>query len=192
MAALTRKRVVRAVVFAAAIVLVSLGCYRAYCELFVVAPIPPHHGDGEFHDITRKPGPLVIRGYEISMPSFDLGKPLTAEYHLASLPDIGRDCGTYLAYRDPKSLSYGLHRLLDGWLELEVTDRRGRVVAASSGRLRDYTCMQTLDLHAFYQLNKSSFRPDRGEEYTIRLSYQPDVRLAGHRGYAYVRSGGGK
>jgi hypothetical protein len=167
-----------------------VGCYRAYHRLFVLTPVPAHRGDGDFRDISWRSGPLAVRCYDISMPSFDLGGSQAAEYRVAALPDVWDDCGVYLAYRDPQLLSDRLRRQLGGRLELEVLDGRGRVVAQARGSLKDFICFETRDLHAFYQHPNSFFAPDGGERYTVRLSYTPAAELAGRRGFVYLRAGG--
>jgi hypothetical protein len=182
------RRWIRFAVWMTLTAILAMGSYR----FFVLSPVHAHGGDGQFQDISRRAGPFAMRGYDISMPTFDLGEPLTTDYRVTALPGIGRDCGVYLAFRDPEFLSDHLLQRLGGSLELEVLNRAGRRLAGARGSLKDFTCFQTFDLHAFYQPDNSFFTPDSGEEYTIRCSYTPDTQLAGHRGFVYLRSGGGK
>jgi hypothetical protein len=66
------------------------------------------------------------------------------------------------------------------------------VFLSTRGGLQNYICFESNDLHAFYRLNESFFAPSGDDEYTVRLSYEPDGQLAGYRGYCYLRSGGSK
>jgi hypothetical protein len=161
--------------------------------MFVLTPIPSHRGDGQFQDTSHRVGPLPIRGYTISMPEFDLGEAHQAEYHVAGLTNIGQDCGVYLAFHDPNDKRFfgGEWRNLEGKLRLELLDSRGSIVVATSGRLADYTWYEELGashhLVALYQLDKSYFRPNRRDEYLLRISYVPEPRLKGYKGFAYLR-----
>jgi hypothetical protein len=126
------------------------------------------------------------------MPEFDLGKPHRAEYRLAGLANIGRNCGVHLAIRDHDRRWWGETRQLEGQLRMEMVNSRGQSVVNVSGRLGDYRWWGFSDLHSLYQIDKSFFIPDSEEEYRLRIFYAPDERLAGYTGFVYVRSGGSK
>jgi hypothetical protein len=155
--------------------------------------IASHHGDGVFHDLSRR-GVLsvVIPGYSISMPGFDLGKPHRAEYRFGGLANIGPKCGVHLAIRDHTGRWWIETRHLNGSVHLELLNSHGQPVVNVSGRLGDYTWWGFSDLHVLYQRDKSFFKPDSKEEYCLRFSYEPDPALAGYKGFVYVRSGGNK
>jgi hypothetical protein len=153
-------------------------------------PIAPHRGDGQFQDISHRAGPFRLRGYTISMPEFDLGQPHQQEYRLADLPELGPECGVHLAVRG-RNGGWGTNATrLNGELRLELINSKGNVVVNVSGKLGDYTWWGFGDMHALYQLRRSFFRPDRREEYRLRFSYTPDPKLAGYRGFVYLRCGG--
>jgi hypothetical protein len=183
-----RRRAVRLAI--AAIVL--LGCFYIGRGLFWLPAVPSYRGDGTFQDLSHRAGPFAIRGYCISMPEFDLAEPYQAEYRLAQLANIGRKCGVHLAIRDHDDRWWGDTRFFGGEVRLELFDSRGRSVVTVSGRLGDYIWWGFSDLHVLYQLDKSYFIPDRGEQYRLRVSYEPDPMLAGYKGFVYVRSGGTK
>jgi len=180
-----RKR--RAVKIAVMAVLL-LGCFFLARRL-LLPPVPSHRGDGNFQDISWW-SPLPIRGYSISMHDLDLATAHQLEYRLSGLTDIGRPCGVYLVILDPDQ---GLERdtkQFDGHLQLELIDSQNRPVVDVSGRLGDFIWWGWDDRHGLYQLDRSFFTLDEDEEYRLRVSYAPDPRLAGYRGFVYVRSGG--
>ena len=150
-------------------------------------PVAPHHGDGKFQKLSRWAGPFPLPGYSISMPTFDLGQPFQAEYQVARLTDIGRDCGVHLAVADPQD-HWLLHdtRRLEGNLALQLIDSNGVVIVSTSGRLGEYTWMGWNNIHALYQLDRSFFRPNPSERYRLILTYDPDPNLAGYQGFAYL------
>ncbi len=161
--------------------------------MFWLPAIPSHHGDGVFQDLSRRAGPFAIPGYCISMPEFDLANRHQAEYRLGGLANIGRTCGVHLAIRDHDDRWWWNEtRLLNGKVQLDLLNSHGQAVVSVSGRLGDYIWWGFSDLHALYQMDKSFFSPDSAEEYRLRFSYEPDPRLAGYKGFVYVRSGGSK
>jgi hypothetical protein len=154
--------------------------------------VPSHRGDGTFQDVSWFAGPLPIPGYTVTMPELDLGSPHELEYRLAGLTDIGRPCGVYLVIRDHDR---GLGRdtkKFDGELRLELLDSRGLRVVDVSGRLGDFIWWGFDDRHGLYQSDRSFFIPDANEEYRLRLTYAPDPRLAGYKGFVYLKSSAGK
>lgn len=167
-----------------------LGCFHVGYGMFCLPTIPPHRGDGSFQDLSRRAGPFALPGYCISMAEFDLARSHEAEYHFTALPNIGRKCGVHLAIRDHDGRWWGTTRHLNGKLTLELLNSEGHKVVAAGGRLGDYIWWGFSDLHALYQMEKSFFTPDGKQEYRLRVSYEPDDRLAGYMGFVYVRSGG--
>jgi len=167
--------------------LLGLGALGSFCVWSCgLPPIPPHRGDGEFRDISHRAGPFPLRGYTVSMPEFDLGQPLEAEYRVAGLAEIGPECGVHLAIRGFNGSGNGL----GGELRLELIDSKERAVVSVAGKLGDYTWWGFNDVNVLYQSGKSFFRPDPQESYRIRFSYTPDPRLAGQKGFVYLRCGG--
>lgn len=98
---MTRPRAKKLAIGLAAIIACSWIGWR----LFSMPAIPSHRGDGIFRDLSRRE-PFANRGYDVSMPEFDLAEPHETEYRLAGLVDIGRTCGVHMAIRDPKSQWY--------------------------------------------------------------------------------------
>jgi hypothetical protein len=181
----------RAFIVALALIAV-FGCVTYSYHMFWMPSIPNHQGDGTFVNLSRRAGPFALPGYSISMAEFDLGKPHRAEYRVGGLTNIRRDCGVYLAIRDHDNRWGGGTGHLDGSLELKLLDSHGQSVVTVVGRLGDYTWWGFSDLHALYQMDKSRFTVDSEEEYRVVIKYLPDPRLAGYKGFVYVRSGGGK
>ena len=169
-----------------------LGCFTYIYSMFWLPSIPEHEGDGTFENLSRRAGPFALPGYSVSMPEFDLAKPHRAEYRVAGLTNIGQECGVYLAIRDHDNHWWGETGHMDGSLELELLDSHEQSLVTVRGRLGDYTWWGFSDLHVLYQLHKSRFTVDTKEAYRVVINYQPDSRLAGYKGFVYVRSGGGK
>jgi hypothetical protein len=126
------------------------------------------------------------------MPEFDLGNPHQAAYRVGGLTNIGRKCGLHLAIHDHDDRWWSDTRHLDGKVKLELIDSKGQIIVSVTGRLGDYIWWGFSDLHVPYQMEKSFFSPDSGEENRIPFAYEPDARLAGYKGFVYVRSGGNK
>jgi hypothetical protein len=166
------------------------------------APLTGYRGDGTFQDRTRRSGPLLIRGYDISMPEFDLGRPFEAEYRVAGLPDIGKKCGIYLAMPFKPRLSDT--DKIGGSLGFELLDSHDRTLAKASGKLGEYIWAEG-GKYELYQLKESPrrketpaptedsfFRPDPKEEYRLRVTYVPPPELEEREGYVWLRCGGSK
>lgn len=180
----------RGVKIAVAACLLAGGLFLAHRLLLpsVVAP----QGDGRFQDISFFAGPFPIRGYSVSMPEFDLSTPFEAEYHVSGLSNIGQDCGVFLRFDDHGRGSWSDTKKVGGQLHLDVMDSQGRAVADASGRLGDFIWWESQNHHGLYQMKSSFFAPDPSEKYRVRVSYDPDPRLAGFRGFVYLESGGYK
>jgi hypothetical protein len=180
----------RRVLTIAVVLLVLFACLGVGKGMFWLPAIPNHHGDGEFHNLSRRAGPFAIPGYCVTMPEFDLGKPHKAEYRIGGLANIDRKCGVHLAIRDHNDRWWEHTRDMGGKVKLDLVDSKGRTVVSVTGRLGEYTWWGFSDLHVLYQMEKSFFTPDSGEEYRIQFEYEPDPRLEGYKGFVYVRSGG--
>jgi hypothetical protein len=163
-----------------------------FARRLLLPPVPSHKGDGRFEDISWFAGPFPIRGYSITMPELDLANPQQLEYRLADLTDIGRPCGVYLVIRDHAHALGRDTKAFDGKLRFELLDSQNRPVVDVSGRLGDFIWWGSTDQHGLYQLDRSFFTPRADEDYRLRISYEPDPRLAGHKGFVYLRSGGSK
>lgn len=181
----------RAMMIAVAL-LVLFACFGVGKGMFWLPSIACHHGDGDFQDLSRRAGPFAIPGYCVKMPELDLGKPHRAEYRLGGLANIGRKCGVHLAIRDHNDRWWGDTRDVGGKVKLDLVDSQGRTVVSVTGRLGEYIWWGFSDLHVLYQMEKSFFSPDSGEEYSLQFEYEPDPRLEGYKGFVYVRSGGNK
>jgi len=120
------------------IVIVLIICFYVGRGMFWLPSISSHEGDGTFRDLSHRAGPLAVRGYCISMPEFDLANPYQAEYRLANLPNIGKECGVHLAIRDHDDRLWGETQGFDGRLELEMLDKQRHSVLAVRGRLGDF------------------------------------------------------
>ena len=174
-------------------------CFYIGRCMFWLPAIPSHHADGVFEDISRRLNLFAMPGYCIKMPEFDLGKAHQAEYRLGGLTNLGVRCGVHLAIRDPEYRWWGTRDTgeLDGKLRLDLLDSKGEVVVRVTDRLGDYTWTGLGGVMWLYKMNRfpkegSFFRPEIDEEYRIRLAYEPDPRLAGYKGFAYVRTARGK
>ena len=158
-----------------------------------LTPLPAHEGDGEFTDLSwrvRACGVPVIdvRGFAVSMPRFDLGQDHTDEYRVARQPDIGRECGLYLAIDDPQGrwlMRDDEIRKLRGSLTLEVIDDDGRVIRRAEGPLSAYIWGYWQGADRLHQMD-ALFFPIRPNQYTLRVTYQADPILATWWGYCYL------
>src|SRR5215217_6601359 len=86
----------------------------------LLPPVSARRGDGSFQDTSFFFWVFPIRGYSISMPEIDLSQPFEAEYRLASLTDIGKECGIYLTIRDHQWSGDTKH--VGGQLRFELLD----------------------------------------------------------------------
>ena len=183
-----RKR--RAIKMALVAVLLLGGFFVA--RRLLLPPVPSHQGDGIFEDVSWFAGPFPIRGYTVTLPELDLGRPHKSEYRLAELPNIGLPCGVYLGIHDHDNRLWRDTKKFDGALRFELLDSRSLPVVDVSGRLGDFIWRGSNDQHGLYQMNRSFFAPDTDEEYRLRLTYTPDPRLARYKGFVYLESGDSK
>lgn len=179
---MNRKRIILLVAMSIA---VSLCLWQSWLA-FVVQVTPPHQGDGEFRDISRRAGPFAINGYEISMPKFSLDQAFQAEYHVSGLTRLHAKCGIYLGVNDNRFAGSAM----GGRLHLTATDKSGKIVVDANGRLEDFYCWSTGQEHGFYRLNDSFFIPSPNETYRIRIDYVPSPSLNEYQGYIRIRCGG--
>jgi hypothetical protein len=186
---MSKRRFIRLAVAAAGV----LVCLRLGWAAFVMPLLTPHEGDGTFADISRR-AVFVMPGYAISMPAFDLGESHQAEYRVSRLPDIGRDCGLYLAFHtdDNRWWQGTTSSRVGGHLRLELLDADDQTVVNVSGKLGKYIWYGRGDLCALYKLHESFFRPDSRQEYRARIWYTPDSQLAGYKGFVYLEARRGK
>jgi hypothetical protein len=182
----------RRVLTMAVATLALFACLNIAFGMLWLPAIPNHRGDGSFQDLSRRAGPFAVPGYSISMPEFDLAKPHEAEYQIAGLANIDRECGVHLAIRDHDGRWWGDTSQLGGKVQIGLVDTDGHVILSLSGRLGDFTWWRFSDLHALYQMDKSFFNPVSAKEYRLRFTYEPDPQLAGYKGFVYIRSGGNK
>lgn len=161
-------------------------------------PLLPHKGDGEFADVTVRGkvcvpcGPSLwdFRAYSVTFPDFDLTADHRAEYTVAGLPEIGRDCMLYLAIDDPVAEWMARDekiRPLRAHLLMEIVREDGEVIRRGEGALGQWTWGFSDGKHRLYQLSSLlQFPPSHAEAYTFRVSYTGDQTLAGLRGYCYL------
>ena len=65
----------------------------------------------------------------------------------------------------------------------------------SHGNLANYTAYSSnsLDFIALWPADQDiCFFPDTRQQYSVYLSYKPDIKLAGYQGFIYFQSGGAK
>ena len=91
----TPARITSVVPLALATVLLTLAGYSVYSRVTRPDPLPPHHGDGTFKDISWQFSPdglfsFPLYGYEIAFPTFNLREKYETEFKIKDLPDIGR------------------------------------------------------------------------------------------------------
>lgn len=151
--------------------------------------LPAYRGDGEFHDLTgRSLGPA----FSIHMPKFDLGQPFEAKYHATGLKRVGWDCALYLATEPIPDRVWADIDRLGGHLSLDLIDSRGAPLVNVGGKLGEFGWTADFEHVEFAKFPACRFEPDPNEQYVIRVSYSPDPRLKGLKGYVYIRSGGRK
>lgn len=173
----------------------ALICTALGYSCFAFPSIQPHRGDGVFQDLSRRASIFPITGYSIRFAKFDLGHEYEASFHFSHIPSIGKKCGVYLAVRDPDGywlFDKHVKQLQEGTMQLQLLDSRGATVVQTGGSLKDYTWYGCRDLHALYRLKESFFAPRTDEEYTFRIVYHPDPKLALYEGFGYLLCGGSK
>jgi hypothetical protein len=174
-----------------------------YCRgIYMFLDIPPHVGDGEFQNISRREGPLVINGYRIISQPIDLSKDHEQRMILSRIPVIRPvsrlDCRLFFVIEDPEDrieCGWGHHSGINGRVALELCDSHGSAVAYVKGHFSELIWSGTLHRHALYSPpipTPSIFHADTNETYTLTISYKGHPKLAGMKGYASIESGGRK
>ena len=158
-------------------------------RMFVMPAIPNHKGDGKFENTSRRHGPFAVPGYSIRFPQMDLSQGHLACYKFAALPTIGVDCMLYFAI-EPRDEQFPLSGKGTIWLEL--VDSSGAILVELKGKPSEFIWSGHRNRHLLYQFRRSSFEPDRNQQYTLKVSYETDPSLEGLRGYAYLECGGRK
>ena len=170
--------------------------YMVYQRFFVMPQFRNHQGDGRLDDRSRRLGPFPVPGYSITMSKFDLDKPKDAEYQLAKLPNIHRQCHVYFAIRvEDDKWEESLKKDLHATLQLELRDSSGQTIVNLDGKLSDYIAYSSLNMNfiALYpRINTSAFFPDPYEKYTVHVVYTPDPKLKDCQGFVFIECGGHK
>jgi hypothetical protein len=161
-------------------------------RVFRLPTIGTHRGDGTLEDFSRRVGPFAVPGYRIRMETFDLSDAKQAEYHIANMPEIRRDCAIMLGVL-PLPAHLGDTGRSKSTLFLEVLDSTGSVVVRSDGRLEEYSVYQSSrnDFSGVFYPQHCFFSPNAREEYTIRILYTPDGSFAEHKAFVLLECGGG-
>src|SRR5262245_29696360 len=181
------------------VIIVPIALFAYWCRgCYMILDLAPHLGDGDFENIARRDGPLVINGYRINFERIDLSKDYRAKMTFSRPPDIGL-CRLYFVIEDPEhrieSGGFGRHAFYRGKVEIEVCDSRGSVVAHVKGRLHELGWSGTWDRHALRSASMpfpNEFHPDVSESYTLTISYTGDPGLASFKGCASIQCGGTK
>lgn len=168
--------------------------------------IPSHHGDGEFWDGShRLIGPFGTYFYSIQMPGFDLGNPYEEVYTVSNLTPLrsrSGGLGVYLGLNDDVFFEdyepLLVSKKLNGTFQILIKDLNGKLIHQVDGAMSDCRWMHTRtvksvqtgsreEIYLLYQpLKKNSFAPTKSETYQIFLSYSPDPRLKGIKGFVYL------
>lgn len=189
-----RKRfIVVPVIMVSVVALVTWWCVPA-------KPLQAHTGDGDFADLSRKVrliGNMTseLRGFSVSMPRFDLGQAYHAEYRIARLPNIRRDCRLYLAIHDADDVWGSKEneiRALRGTLRFEIVNKHGVRVCEAEGPLSQWGWGHWCDAQRLGKHPGCSFRAREDEAYTLRISYSGEPALAGMSGFCYLECGARK
>ncbi len=154
-----------------------------------------HQGDGVFEDLSWRAGIFPITGYSIRFTEFDLGREYEASFRFSHVPNIGKACGVYLAIRDSDGywlFDRHIKQLQQGTMQLELLDSRGAMIAQTGGKLKDCNWYSCRDFHGLYRQQESFFTPRTDEEYTLRIAYHPDPKLASYKGFGHLLCGGSK
>src|SRR5215813_3203409 len=109
------------------IILMPISALVYSCRgVYFFLDIPPHIGDGEFQNVSRRDGPLVINGYRIISEPIELSKNYKRKMTMSRLPEIGVNCMLFFVIDDPdERLQPGgddRHRLVHGEVTLELCD----------------------------------------------------------------------
>jgi len=177
-----------------AVAAIGLLAYRLR-GVYMFLDIPPHIGDGEFQNISRRDGPLVMNGYRINSDPIDLSNDYERKMAISRLPNIGVNCKLFFVIEglDNRLEERELrHRLGHAKTALELKDSRGKAIASIKGYLRDLVLSTRMDRLELYPLPFHVFAPDSNESYTLTISYTGDPKLASINGYAWIQCGGRK
>src|SRR5438093_3633027 len=92
-----KKRIATVIIVVMPIALLVYGCH----PLYMFIDIPPHVGDGEFQNVSRRDGPLVFNAYRIISEPIDLSKDDKQKLTMSRLPEIGHKCKLIFVIDDP-------------------------------------------------------------------------------------------
>lgn len=152
----------------------------------------PHSGDGTFRDTSWRSGLLWISGYTITFPEFNLNTEYETTFALANLSNIRRDAGIYLCVDNAgRKWNDTTISQLEANFQFQLADSTGGIVAQLDVPLKSLvwsTHSDTVD--ALYQLDKSFFRPDPQQRYTLHVHYTPDSKFGEAKGFIHMRCGG--
>ncbi len=157
--------------------------------------LPKHKGDGTFSDLSFKArGVYPILGYQIDMPEFDLTRPFDRTYRVSDLPIISAElgCNVGLVIRSDFGIHGPANRLQGCALSFCVADSHGKKVVDVHDKGNDYVWQGVLRIDEWesYQLEKTFFRPRKGEKYEIRVTYNPAPNGPKVNGHLRLHEGG--
>jgi hypothetical protein len=193
-------RIKSVVPLALATVLLSLAGYLVYSRVTRLGPLPPHHGDGTFKDISWRFSPdgllsVPLYGYEISFPTFNLRDKYETEFKMKDLPDIGNDVIVYLCVADPEHRyrSDSAREGLTASIQFDISDEHGKSICHVAKPLAKMYWANPeggADCYGLYSLPESVFMSQKATQYRLHVRYSPDPKLVGFRGFVYIRCGG--
>jgi hypothetical protein len=196
----TPARITSVVPLALAMVSLILAGYLVYIRATRLGPLPPHHGDGTFKDISWRFSPdgllsFPLYGYEIVFPTFNLGDKYETEFKMTDLPDIGKDVVVYLCVADPEHRyrSDAARDRLIARVQFDISDEYGKLVCHVAKPLAKMYWADPeggADCYGLYSLPESVFVSRKGTQYRLHVRYLPDPQLACFRGFVYIRCGG--
>jgi len=120
----------------AALVLLPIGLLASWWVRIacMFVDLPPHVGDGEFQNISKRHGPFVLNGYRVVFEKFDLSKDYENKVSLSRLPEFGfTECRLFFVIDDPEDRITGRHSVSIGRVALELCDSRGNMIAHVKG-----------------------------------------------------------
>ena len=160
--------------------------------------VESYAGDGEI--LPLKSG-LLFKGYEISLPLFELDKPYNASYKLIGIPDLNKSLIVSLNIFIDDAEQFDEKLLNEASLKLELFKDNDEHIFNINEKIENWKRTSTgLDSIDFYFFNSQissivEYEVYKGNDLSINVKYQPPKHNDSFNGYfgkIIFRAGGHK